>query len=79
MVCGAFKSFRHEHYLELKEGKVIVKDVFQYVSPFGFLGKLADFIFLKNYMKNFLVERNKVIKEYAESGKWKKVLEKKLL
>ncbi|WP_341220792.1 SRPBCC family protein [Polaribacter atrinae] len=79
MVCGAFKSFRHEHYLELKEGKVIVKDVFQYVSPFGFLGKLADFIFLKNYMKNFLVERNKVIKVYAESGKWKKVLKKELL
>jgi len=79
MVHGAFKSFRHEHFLEQKGDKVIVKDIFDYVSPFGVLGKLADFIFLKKYMQCFLIERNKVIKDYAESGKWREVLEKELL
>ena len=74
MQKGAFKGFRHEHYLESKDGKVIVKDIFDYKSPFGFLGKVADYLFLKSYMKNFLRERNMVIKEYAESGKWKEVL-----
>ncbi|WP_218599306.1 SRPBCC family protein [Polaribacter sp. NJDZ03] len=79
MVHGAFKSFRHEHYLELKEEKVIVKDIFHYVSPLGVLGKIADVIFLKRYMQHFLIERNKVIKDYAESGKWREVLENELL
>ena len=79
MVHGAFKSFRHEHYLELKEEKVIIKDIFHYVSPLGVLGKIADVIFLKRYMQHFLIERNKVIKDYAESGKWREVLENELL
>jgi|TARA_B110000240_G_C13415284_1_gene417027 ligand-binding SRPBCC domain-containing protein len=75
MVKGAFKSFRHEHYLTQKNGKVIVKDVFKYESPFGFLGKLADTLFLERYMTTFLKERNLVIKNFAESDKWKKLLE----
>ncbi|AUC23676.1 cell division protein [Polaribacter sejongensis] len=79
MVHGAFKSFRHEHFLERKGDKVIVKDIFDFTSPFGVLGKIADFIFLKKYMQQFLIERNKVIKYYAESGKWREVLEKELL
>lgn len=76
MQKGAFKSFRHEHYLTVKGEDVIVKDIFVYQSPLGFLGKFIDFLFLKKYMTNFLIERNKVIKEYAESDKWKEVLRK---
>ena len=74
MVKGAFKSFRHEHYFSQKEEFVIVKDIFEYKSPLGILGKVADFMFLKNYMKRFLVERNQVIKKYAESNLWKNIL-----
>tara|TARA_R110000787_G_scaffold234375_7_gene341274 strand:- start:1021 stop:1497 length:477 start_codon:yes stop_codon:yes gene_type:complete len=75
MVKGTFKSFRHEHYLKQEGDFVIVKDVFEYLSPFGFLGKIADSLFLKNYMKRFLEERNYVIKKYAETTLWKDVLE----
>ena len=46
----------------------------EFVSPFGFLGKLVDFLFLKRYMKQFLVERNNTIKLYAESDRWKEVV-----
>jgi ligand-binding SRPBCC domain-containing protein len=70
MVSGAFKSFRHEHFLSLIDGIVIVKDVFDYCSPFGFLGKIADSIFLRRHMTNFLKERNIVIRDFAESDKW---------
>ena len=73
MVKGTFKSFRHEHYLHQKSNGIIMKDIFEYESPLGFLGKIADFLFLERYMQNFLVERNTMIKEYAESGKWKEV------
>ena len=49
-------------------------DVFEYRAPFGFLGSIADSLFLEKYMTNLLLQRNKVIKEVAESEKWKEVL-----
>jgi hypothetical protein len=54
--------------------KVIMTDRFEFSSPFGIIGKLFDKLILKNYMKSFLLERNQVIKEFAETDKWKKVL-----
>lgn len=49
-------------------------DIFDYESPYGILGKLANQLFLKRYMTIFLSERNQIIKEFAESDKWRKVL-----
>tara|TARA_R110002049_G_scaffold30211_3_gene102742 strand:- start:9286 stop:9600 length:315 start_codon:yes stop_codon:yes gene_type:complete len=74
MVKGVFKSFRHEHYLQEVKGKVIVKDVFYYESPLGILGKIADFLFLEKYMITFLKDRNLVIKDFAETNKWKQII-----
>lgn len=71
---GVFNHFRHDHVFEEKDGKVIMTDVFEYKSPLGFLGRIADKLFLEKYMTNLLLQRNKVIKEYAESDKWKEVL-----
>jgi len=76
MLKGAFKSFRHEHYLRQENRTIVVKDIFIYKSPYGFLGKLVDFLFLKNYMKRFLEERNKTIKKYTESGEGQEILNK---
>ena len=74
MEKGAFKRFKHEHYFEDYEDGTLMKDNFEYKSPFGILGKLADFILLKNYMKSFLIERNSMIKKVAETEKWKSLL-----
>ena len=74
-VKGAFKSFTHEHHFtDHKEGTLLI-DIFKYTSPLGFLGQLADHLFLKRYMTRFLIQRNTVIKTYAESGRWREVLE----
>jgi len=72
---GAFHSFRHEHYVSKEDQNIILKDIFDYTSPLGWLGKLADVLFLKKYMTNLLEQRNKVIKKYAETDLWKKVLQ----
>lgn len=71
---GVFNYYKHDHIFEEKDGKVIMTDVFSYESPLGFLGKIADWLFLKKYMTNLLLQRNKVIKEYAETDKWKSIL-----
>ena len=51
-----------------------MRDVFDYDSPLGFLGQIADFLFLESYMKNLLSERNQTIKQTAESEEWRKFL-----
>ena len=48
-----------------------MKDVFDFSSPFGFLGQMADVLFLKAYMRRFIVVRNEVIKEMAEGTEWR--------
>ncbi|MEE1897655.1 SRPBCC family protein [Flavobacterium rakeshii] len=75
MVNGAFKSFVHQHYFEDKNGVTVMIDVFDYESPLGLLGKMANGLFLKQYMKRLLEKRNQTIKEFAEdSAKHKKIL-----
>ncbi|TCI85183.1 SRPBCC family protein [Tenacibaculum sp. M341] len=74
MLSGAFKSFKHEHFFSFKNNITTLVDVMEYHSPLGFIGKFVDFLFLEKYMTNFLKLRNKTIKEYAESDKWREIL-----
>ena len=74
MQQGEFKKFIHEHFFEKNENGILMKDKLQLAAPFGFLGKLATEIFLKNYIRKLLIHRNEVIKQYAESGEWRKIL-----
>ena len=74
MQKGAFKEFKHEHHFAELNGETLMTDIFNYKSPLGFLGKFADKVFLKKYMTELLTERNRVVKEFAESGKWKELL-----
>lgn len=73
-VKGEFKSFIHKHSFEQTSDVVIMNDYFEFESPFGIIGKLFNIIFLTKYMKELLVERSKIIKEYAETDKWKTLL-----
>ncbi|MDA9089681.1 MAG: SRPBCC family protein [Maribacter arcticus] len=74
MVQGSFKHLRHEHHFTDFNGGTLMIDYFNYKSPFGFLGKIADILFLEKYMTDLLKKRNTTIKEFAETGKWKKIV-----
>jgi ligand-binding SRPBCC domain-containing protein len=76
MVDGDFKSLHHEHHFKRIDNGTLLIDIFSYEAPYGGLGRLANRLFLTNYMKRLLETRNKTIKEYAESDKWKFILEK---
>ncbi|UJF35966.1 SRPBCC family protein [Paenibacillus hexagrammi] len=62
---GAFKWFKHSMSLFPAGGTQMI-DIFVYESPLGILGKLADVLFLKRYMTQFLEKRNEFIKHAAE-------------
>lgn len=77
MINGAFSRFKHEHHFENLNENTLMTDIFDYKSPLGILGELADKIFLNNYMIELLNERNRIVKEFAESDKWKLILNEK--
>ncbi len=66
LVRGAFKSFRHLHRFMAVEGGTKMVDEFDYQSPLGGLGWLADKLFLKKYMRNLLYTRGLFLKQVAE-------------
>lgn len=76
MERGAFKRFRHTHDFQFFNGGTLMRDIFDYTSPFGVIGNLADALFLKQYMKNFLIRRNNFIKTVAESDQWRVILKR---
>ena len=71
MLRGAFKKMEHHHYFEISGEGTAMRDVFSFQSPLGILGRIVDALFIKQYMKSFLIERNRVIKTAAESDCWK--------
>lgn len=68
MIQGIFKSMKHQHIFRQKGNHTIMTDVFEFESPSGIIGKLFNLLFLKNYMKNLLSERNEIIKKAAEDS-----------
>ena len=68
MQKGDLKSFKHQHIFEEKDGGTLMKDIVHIEAPFGLLGKFVLWIFLKNYFKKLLIERNRVITHYAENS-----------
>ncbi|QKG56401.1 SRPBCC family protein [Hymenobacter sp. BRD128] len=74
MQQGAFKRMWHEHYFECDGATTLMRDVFVFTSPLGWLGKLVDALVLKRYMRHFLQQRGLVVKQYAESNDWKSVI-----
>lgn len=74
MLQGAFRRMEHDHYFWEEKDKTVMEDRFVFKAPLGFLGRLAERLFLKKYLTRFLMERNRTIKEIAESEEWSRFL-----
>ena len=51
-----------------------MKDRFIFAAPLPLLGLLAEKLVLERYMQKFLVHRNAILKQVAESDQWRKLL-----
>jgi ligand-binding SRPBCC domain-containing protein len=71
MVSGAFTRFDHDHYFVALGDHTEMRDVFDFTSPLGPLGRIADAVVLKRYMTRFLAERIRVVQRVAESNEWR--------
>jgi ligand-binding SRPBCC domain-containing protein len=68
MVRGAFRSFSHLHAFQRTDAGTVMTDTFEYRSPFGPLGILADRFFLTAYLRRLLTGRATFLKHLAEQG-----------
>ena len=74
MVRGPFRGFDHDHFFSEQDGLTAMREVFDYTSPLGPLGRLADRLFLAAYMTRFLTEKADFLKAVAESDAWRDYL-----
>ena len=76
MIKGDLQSFSHQHIFEKNAEGTLMTDVIYLKSPYGLLGQIVMKLFLKNYFKKLLIERNNIIKQFAETEQWKMILKK---
>jgi ligand-binding SRPBCC domain-containing protein len=76
MTAGRFKSFEHDHRFREQDGETVMKEELRFSAPFGVLGFLVESLVLRNYLTRFLLERNKLLKQVAESEVWRGYLSK---
>lgn len=77
MVRGAFRRMEHQHYFVATSEGTLMRDVFNFASPLGIAGRLADTLFVTRHMREFLLERNRILKKTAESSDWQHFLKSK--
>lgn len=60
---GPYRMWHHEHHFEEKDGGVFMVDKVSYKIPFGFLGHIAQALFIKNQLKGIFEYRVKALEE----------------
>lgn len=74
MERGDFISYIHKHHFKQVNNGTIMIDELAFETPYGSVGKIFNRIYLTNYMKSLIEQRNNTIREYAESTKWQALL-----
>ncbi|CAL1521232.1 SRPBCC family protein [Chitinophaga sp. MM2321] len=75
MTEGDFSYMKHEHHFkEIGNGTVMI-DMMDFGTPYGWVGRLLERVYLRKYMIRLLQLRNETIKDYAESEKWRVILD----
>jgi len=67
MVSGAFQSLKHIHEFEPSGNHTKMRDTLILAAPFGLIGRVAERLFLGEYMRRFLQRRNTEMKRIAET------------
>lgn len=75
MVTGAFRMIKHDHRFQKAGDITVMRDYFQFESPAGIAGKLFNTLVLTGYLTRLLKKRNQIIKETAETGRWRQLLQ----
>jgi ligand-binding SRPBCC domain-containing protein len=60
---GPYSMWHHQHFLREVEGGVEMTDIVHYKAPLGFLGKIANALFIRKQLKKIFDYRYRKIEE----------------
>lgn len=60
---GPYKKWKHEHTFIEKENGTFIRDVVTYALPFGFLGRIAHFLFVRKKLNQIFEFRRKTLED----------------
>lgn len=66
---GPYQLWHHQHKFEVIEGGVLMTDIVSYIPPLGFIGALANFLFIKKRLDEIFHFRYAALEQYF--GSWK--------
>ena len=66
---GPYTLWHHKHFLKEVEGGVEMTDIVHYKIPFGFIGRLANSLFIKNKVKEIFDYRYNRLEILFNNGK----------
>ncbi|SDT91501.1 Ligand-binding SRPBCC domain-containing protein [Verrucomicrobium sp. GAS474] len=67
MVEGPFRRFDHDHFFTARDGGTVVEDRFDFTTPCGWLGSLADALFLRAHMRRLIAAQAAAVRKAAEN------------
>ncbi|MFN2500438.1 MAG: cell division protein [Pyrinomonadaceae bacterium] len=67
MTHGIFKTFKHIHEFIVRDEGTLMRDTVIWTSPAGFLGRIADRLFLERHLTELVRTRNGMLKILAEA------------
>ena len=65
-IRGPYSFWFHTHTFKTDNGKTIMKDEVSYALPFGFIGRLAHFLWVKHQLNYIFDYRAQVISDILE-------------
>lgn len=66
---GPYSLWHHQHHFKEIDGGVEMTDIIHYKNPLGFIGKIANALFVKNQLNKIFDYRFRKVEELF--GKWK--------
>jgi len=60
---GPYHIWHHEHHFQIIPGGVKMTDIVHYRLPFGLLGRLAHWLFVKKQLDNLFIYRHRAVEK----------------
>ncbi len=66
---GPYKIWHHEHHIAAIPGGTLITDLIHYVPPLGFLGDIANRLFIKDQLQQlFKYRMRKMVEKFGNYG-----------
>ena len=75
MTAGVFEHFEHDHHFAAMDDGTRMRDEIRFIPPLGVLGRVATKALVRRHIAAFLMERNRGMKQVAESEDWHRYLD----